>query len=152
MVSHDRYLLNRVPDRIIEMTGTSLEVTEGGYDAYVESHMKRDRISPVSVQTKERFEIDRGEKEQPKPVKLTDFDTGHRSRKQRAEQQKLKNEVKNLEQEIEFTENTIRDLEERLAQPMEDYRETMKLCEQLDDLRRDLGGLYDRWLELNGEG
>ena len=151
MVSHDRYLLNRVPDRIIEMTGTSLEVTEGGYDAYVESHMKRDRISPVSVQTKERFEIDRGEKEQPKPVKLTDFDTGHRSRKQRAEQQKLKNEVKNLEQEIEFTENTIRDLEERLAQPMEDYRDTMKLCEQLDDLRRDLGGLYDRWLELNGE-
>ena len=59
--------------------------------------------------------------------------------------------MKNLEQEIEFTENTIRDIEEQLTQPAEDYRETMRLCEQLDGLRRELGGLYDRWLELNGD-
>lgn len=152
MVSHDRYLLNRVPDRIIEMTGTALEITEGGYDAYVESHMKHDRVSPVNVQTKERFEIDRGSDEPAKSTKLTDFDTGHRTRKQRAEQQKIKNEIKNLEQEIEFTENTISDLEEQLSQPAEDYRDTLKLCSQLDELRLKLGELYDRWLELNGEG
>ncbi len=152
MVSHDRYLLNRVPDRIIEMTGSAMDISEGGYDAYVENHLRTDKTNPISVNVKERFEIDRGEqKEEPKPLKTTDIDTGHRTRKQRAEQQKLKNELKSIEQEIEFTENSISSIEEQLSQPEEDYRETLKLCEQLDELRRTLGELYDRWLELNGE-
>ncbi|MBQ2755505.1 MAG: ABC-F family ATP-binding cassette domain-containing protein [Oscillospiraceae bacterium] len=151
MVSHDRYLLNRVPNRIIEMTGKELEITEGGYNAYVDSHMKQEKMSPVNVQTKERFEIDRGEKEETKPKSLADFDTGHRSRKQRAEQQKLKNELKAVEQEIEYIENTISDLEEQLAQPTDDYKETIRLCDELEKFRQQLGELYDRWLELNGE-
>jgi len=103
------------------------------------------------VQTKERFEIDRGEKEETKPKSLADFDTGHRSRKQRAEQQKLKNELKAVEQEIEYIENTISDLEEQLAQPTDDYKETIRLCDELEKFRQQLGELYDRWLELNGE-
>ena len=151
MVSHDRYLLNRVPNRIIEMTGKDIEITEGGYEAYVDSHMRQEKTSPINVQTKDRFEIDRGEKKEEKPKSLADFETGHRTKKQRAEQQKLKNELKAVEQEIEYIENTISSLEEQLSQPIEDYRETIRLCDELENYRQQLGELYDRWLMLNGE-
>ena len=90
------------------------------------------------------------EKEE-KPKSLADFETGHRTKKQRAEQQKLKDELKAVEQEIEYIENTISSLEEQLSQPIEDYRETIRLCDELENYRQQLGELYDRWLMLNGE-
>ena len=34
MVSHDRYMLNKIPDFIIEFTGIGVETYKGGYDDY----------------------------------------------------------------------------------------------------------------------
>src|SRR5690606_14516292 len=36
IVSHDRYLLNKIPTRILEMTGEGIESFLGGYDYYIE--------------------------------------------------------------------------------------------------------------------
>src|SRR6185503_5447624 len=49
VVSHDRYFLDRVVDRIIEIRDGELRVYEGGYSYYAEEAARRDRQAPVEV-------------------------------------------------------------------------------------------------------
>ncbi|MCU0660454.1 MAG: ATP-binding cassette domain-containing protein [Candidatus Pacebacteria bacterium] len=40
-VSHDRMIIDAVADKVVEITGKKLYVTEGGYEAYVEHRLSR---------------------------------------------------------------------------------------------------------------
>jgi ATP-binding cassette subfamily F protein 3 len=46
VVSHDRYFLDRVVDRIFELRGGELRVYEGGYSYYAEQIERRNRPTP----------------------------------------------------------------------------------------------------------
>jgi len=47
VVSHDRYFLDRVVDRVFELHDGELRVYEGGYSYYAEEAARRDRPAPV---------------------------------------------------------------------------------------------------------
>jgi ATP-binding cassette subfamily F protein 3 len=49
VVSHDRYFLDRVVDRVFELHDGELRVYEGGYSYYAEEAARRDRPAPVEV-------------------------------------------------------------------------------------------------------
>jgi ATP-binding cassette, subfamily F, member 3 len=53
LVSHDRELLNRVPERIVHLDRQKLTVYAGGYDAF-----ERARREKLSLQAKERVKIE----------------------------------------------------------------------------------------------
>ncbi|MBA4181410.1 MAG: hypothetical protein C0506_12535 [Anaerolinea sp.] len=50
VVSHDRYLLDRLVDRVIEVDDGQLRVFEGGYSYYAEESEKQRRPAPPAVQ------------------------------------------------------------------------------------------------------
>ena len=91
MVSHDRYLLNRVPTKIIEMFPDHLSCYEGGYDDYM--RLKEEISAPV--------------KEEKKPS--ANETVYYRSKQQKSEDAKRRNRLKAVEQEIS-------DADERLAE------------------------------------
>jgi ATP-binding cassette, subfamily F, member 3 len=47
VVSHDRYFLDRVVDRVFELHDGELRVYEGGYSYYAEEAARRDRPAPI---------------------------------------------------------------------------------------------------------
>ena len=59
MVSHDRYLLNRIPNRIIEMTANGYEIYDGRYDYYVEHKVEpqpvKEQVSEEKKQASQKF-------------------------------------------------------------------------------------------------
>lgn len=126
-VSHDRYLLNRFPDYIYELTPDGFVKYEGKYDYYLEH-----KVQDIKPQ----------EKKQPQSA-----DNYYRSKKERAEMVKAARALKNTEEEIEAKENLISELEAEIQSPevSSDYQLLNEKCEQIQRLKDELTELYEAW-------
>lgn len=136
MVSHDRYLLNRVPTRILEMFPERLVSYPGGYDYYA-AH----RQAPKGEKAPR--------KKEPSPAQ----NGFYRSKAQRAAEQKRKSAVAALEKEIETLEGDISALEREIADPetATDYQRLNDCCHTLEEKRAALTALMEQWLVLTDE-
>ena len=134
MVSHDRYLLDRVPTRIVEMSGSRLLSYKGGFSNYMEYADLKPHKEPTPQAPKEN----RGGKE---------YNRGKEARKAEAKRRKALAET---EQAIQETEALISRLEEELATPQvqSDFVRLDEICSGLDEARNRLSALMDDWLEL----
>ena len=139
MVSHDRYLLDRVPTRIVEMSGSRLLSYKGGFTNYMEyADLKPHREpAPQAEAPKEN----KGGKE---------YNRGKEARKAEAKRRKA---LSDTEQAIQQAEALIARLEEELATPevQSDFVRLDEICLQLDEERNHLSTLMDDWLELQVE-
>ncbi len=139
MVSHDRYLLDRVPTRIIEMSGSRLLSYKGGFSNYMEYADLKPRKEPAP------------QAEAPKENKGgREYNRGKEARKAEAKRRKALAET---EQAVQDSEALIAWLEEELATPevQSDFLRLEEICSQLDEERNRLSTLMDDWLELQGE-
>ncbi|MBP0990654.1 MAG: ABC-F family ATP-binding cassette domain-containing protein [Oscillospiraceae bacterium] len=155
MVSHDRYLLNRVPDRILEITGHGIDEYKGGYDEYLRKKISPQRTvtTPVKTMDSARFEAERKKIKTPTLSDVPNVEKKYRSKKERAAEVKKNSEIRRLEEEISFWETELRSLEDELTLPevSSDYREIAKRCEKMDELRAKIDENYELWMELSGE-
>ncbi|MBE5812094.1 MAG: ABC-F family ATP-binding cassette domain-containing protein [Clostridiales bacterium] len=131
-ISHDRYMLNRVPTKIIEMFSNKFEIYDGGYDYYL-SHKKVEKVETTK-------------KEQSENSKQY-----FKSKEQRAEEVKLRNKKKALEKRIAELEEKIKRIQEEMAKPeiVADYIELNKLCEEMESYNQELEQKMEEWIELN---
>lgn len=103
LVSHDRYLLNKVASRIIEIKHDEANSYEGNFDAYSEAVNAARQLKMQS-----ETEIKRAEEEKAyKENKARQY----RSKEQRAADAQKRNRIRELEKEIEDTEVLIFELE-----------------------------------------
>lgn len=136
MVSHDRYLLNRVPSRIMEMFPDRMESYDGGYDYYV-SHKRSPKPEP-DAPVRERSASE------------TQF---YRSKAQRSEQAKRRARIASLEREIAEMETEITRLQEEIASPQlsSDFQKLQECCEHLEEVRQLLNQRMEEWVTLTEE-
>ena len=73
VVSHDRYFLDRVVDRIFELRDGELRVYEGGYSYYAEQVARRKPAGSWSIESPKGTKIPRIEKAAKSAKKLTGF-------------------------------------------------------------------------------
>ena len=136
MVSHDRYLLSKVPTRIVEMFPDGFKSYQGGYESYLAA-----------------IEAEKPAQEKPaeKPAPAKPENEYYRSKKQRALEVARKKRLREVEQEISDLELSIALEQERLTQPeiSSDYQKVADLCAQLEAMRIQLGGLMEEWAELS---
>jgi len=135
-VSHDRYFINRVATRVIEMRPDGVTEYLGNYDDYLEKkRLEESGESEEQLAGKTRTQLDK-EKRRERLKKET-----ARQREQR---------LKALEKEIADTENEAARLESSMADP-EVYRDGEK-AQQVALAHREaqerLEALYEEWAEL----
>ncbi len=140
VVSHDRYFLDRVCDRLIAFEGDGrLSVNEGNYSYYREK--RRDggagRSRPAAAISSPGA---KGSGSSPSkrdaPPKL---------------KWKEERELESMEDCILEAEAALADVEERLADPrffVDEPEEAARLAQGLDERKAAIHGLYDRWEEL----
>ena len=133
MVSHDRYLLNRIPNRIIEMTANGYEIYNGRYDYYVEH-----KVEPQPV------------KEQVSEEKKQAAQKFYRTKADRARQAAAKKRIAFLEKTIESNEQLIEQLTEQMSDPQiaADYQKVEEICGQIEQLKNQNESFGEEWLEL----
>ena len=144
-VSHDRYLLNKLATRIIEITENSIESYNGGFDDYIA--VKREK------EAAEQQLIDREKQEKAKQAAEEKNVKAYRSKEQRAADAKKRNRVKELEKEIERIEAEMEVIQQELADPevCTDYQLMQEKCAALEDMKRLCSEYEEEWLALSEE-
>lgn len=139
VVSHDRYLINKLATRILAMDGegSALKDFSGGYSLYQEHK---------NAQKKEQSISSENSMSQSKLEHL-------QSKEERARQRRLEKRLKQTEKEIESTENRIRDIENEMTQEevCSDHVKLLELQQEYDRLKASLERLYRDWEELMSE-
>ncbi len=136
LVSHDRYLLNKLSTRIIEVSESGVKSYNGNYDDYREQKSKEaDEQPKVAEQKTNNQKINNKQ---------------YRTKEQRAADVKRKQRIKALESEIESLEKEIALLEEEVSTPeiAGDYKLCSDKCKELDEKKSILDKTMEEWAEL----
>lgn len=145
LVSHDRYLLNKVASRIIEIKHDEANSYEGNFDAYSEAVN-----AARQLKMQNEAEIKRAEEEKAyKENKARQY----RSKEQRAADAQKRNRIRELEKEIEDTEVLIFELENAISDPeiASDYSKMSEKCKELEEAKTALDQKMDEWAELSDQ-
>ena len=129
IVSHDRYFINKLATRILELSPDGIKEYSGDYDYYIEK-----KTEQLPAQTGVKAD---------KAPRQNDY----KLKKEKASQlRKARTRLKKCEEEIEQTESELSEIEEKLTSA--DYEELMKLTAQLDEKTKLRDALYDEWETL----
>ena len=133
VVSHDRYLINKLADKIyyLEPDGTTLYL--GNYDAYLEARQKKE-TAKVAVQESVQ---------KPNAYKL--------KKERAAEIRKKKSALARCEREVEEAELEIEELNAKLLNPAvaSDYEQTLEITNQIAACKERSDALMNEWTALN---
>ncbi len=135
VVSHDRWFLDRVCDRVIVFEGGDLvTVNEGNYSYYLQKRKARDAVAAAA---------------KPQPAKKKRV--RDRSNEPRKLKWKEERELEGMEDAILEIETAIEEMEAKLNDPgfyVENAASAGELSETLEKRRDEAEALYDRWEEL----
>ena len=136
-ISHDRYFINKLASRILELDNGKVSEYLGNYSYYVDKkrrlkNMENDESQPDVISKTQRSNMFKKERD--------------KINKRKAALQKL-NDMENM---IETTENTIKILEEKMADPSlyqndDQARETALKYNQLKEKLKDY---YNQWEKM----
>ena len=163
IVSHDRYFLNRIPTRIMELTPGGLINFLGRYEYYIEK--RQDMISSGKQYLQEMGKGTGGDGKNSGAEEAggdgSALDSGDESQLSSAERRRLQKEKEAqerrrsrmkaaLEEEITAAEEEMKKIEEELTKPeiMSDHQELSRLSARLEELKAQADESMQRWLEL----
>lgn len=134
-ISHDRYLLNKVPDKIVEITRGGAVVYDGNYEYYKERSQQQAKAAEPSKETKKKT------------------DSGYRSREMRRADAMRKQQIKQIEDEISYLEQTCKTLEEELSceEVYSSFELTREKSLELESANKRLEECFEEWEKLSEE-
>lgn len=143
-VSHDRYFINQVATRILDLHEQQILNYIGNYDYYLE---KKD-VQRAAQQARQPQDA---QAQAGAPVKETASKDGwKRQKEQKAAKRRLENELNKVEGRIEQLEDEKKQLENEMAKPEVAVisAKVMELHTKAQQIEVELETLYARWEEL----
>ena len=136
LISHDRYFLNKVINKILELTKSGLKEYLGNYTYYIEK-----KKNPLRFQ----------EIEENYGMNKTQIQSEKKKKKEQEKLEKLKKlKLKEIELEISDCESALVELNEKLC--MEEIYsnpdESSKVNNQITVTKENLDNLYSQWEEM----
>lgn len=152
IVSHDRYLLNKVPTSIYELTKEGITVYPVIHDYYNEK--KAAVISASAYMNnlgKEASSDSDVSSEKSVTEKQQRMDERRRNKALQAEQRRKERRIEALEQLISGLEEEIEELNQKmcLEEYMTDYGKLTELSDIIADKKEQLAGAYEEWAVLS---
>ena len=140
-ISHDRYFLNTVVDRILVLKPDGVEEYLGNYEYYQNKKKQESEKSYLADM-----------EDQVSKTKIQIREERRREKELKKNENKAKKLIKDLEVEIELTEKQIGGLDHMLCQE-EVYTSPERMKEvnqEKSDLEKRLSKLYDKWQQIIG--
>ena len=137
-ISHDRYFLNKIPTKMVELKDGHFDVYQGNYDFYKE---KKDQQKLTEGESRQSQLSERLPK------------AGYRSKQQRSEEVVRRRRIAETEQRMAELEEQIEKIQKEMALPeiFSDYEKAQQLCDLLEAGRKELSEKESLWLELSEE-
>lgn len=146
-VSHDRYFLNKIASRVLELSPEGVTSYLGNYDYYVE---KKQELAELSLEQANSLSA-KGNKNQSVAAKVPEKSSYELDKEaKRRERQRLRR-IEEIEQTISQLEASIAQWEEELCQPevYADHQEVKNRNDLISHARNELERLFEEWGELS---
>ena len=131
IVTHDRYLVNRLADRIFHMTENGLTEYVGGYDDYLEALREQEENAPAQAE---------------KPLSQNAID--YKEKKAlKSELGRARNAAARAEKAVAEKEAELESLNRELESPAvsSDYKKAGEISKKADAVRQTIEKLYFEW-------
>jgi ATP-binding cassette, subfamily F, member 3 len=138
-VSHDRYFINRIATKVIELSKDGNEEFLGDYDYYIEKKQEQAEIQALEQQDQAKS-LDAA-------VEKTNYKIDKEAKK--AERQR-KRRIEEIEAAMELLETEINEYNDLLCDPnvFQDHEKVMEVQTKLDHAQESLDQLLEEWAEL----
>lgn len=142
-VSHDRYLLSRIADRLIELTNGTYREYKCGFEKYLDI-LRSEQAEEKRIADAQKF-AKAAEAAKDKQVKA------YRSKQQRSADAARKNEMRRLEKEIDELQKRIDELTEEIGREevYTNYELMNGKCAEIDELKRKIDDNFEKLIELD---
>lgn len=155
VVSHDRYFLQKIPTRILELEPDGLREYLGRYDYYLEKKAQLGSGKQYLEQMGKSAEGSSAEKTAGTSGSSVQLDAAAQrqlNKIREAEERRRKRKLEELENQISTLESEIAQMEEEMVRPENaaDYQRLARLGEDVSAKKILLDGLYSQWAELDG--
>ena len=143
-VSHDRYLLSKIADRLIELTPGGYRLHNYGFEKYLD--VLRDEQAEKKRQADAEKQAKAAETAKAQAAKT------YRSKQQRSADAARKNEMRRLEREIDEFQAQIDALTEEIGREevYTDYELMNQKCSEIDRLKQQIEENFEKLIELDG--
>ncbi|EPR6026669.1 ribosomal protection-like ABC-F family protein [Listeria monocytogenes] len=146
-VSHDRYFINRIASKIVELAPEKATVFLGDYDYYQEKLAEEKELARLDAEDRRK----KGEQvEATSSVRKLNY-------QEEKEQQKLlrqrKRKLEEVEKSMEATDKKIAELELQLTNPevFQDHEKALEITQELDAIKADGEKLMEEWEQISEE-
>ncbi|EDN8182121.1 ATP-binding cassette domain-containing protein [Listeria monocytogenes] len=146
-VSHDRYFINRIASKIVELAPEKATVFLGDYDYYQEK----------LAEEKELARLDAGDRRKKGEQVEATSSVRKLNYQEEKEQQKLlrqrKRKLEEVEKSMEATDEKIAELELQLTNPevFQDHEKALEITQELDAVKADGEKLMEEWEQISEE-
>ncbi|EGO6607209.1 ABC-F family ATP-binding cassette domain-containing protein [Enterococcus faecalis] len=136
-VSHDRYFINRIATKVVELSEKGSKLYLGDYDYYLEKKQEEEEIAALLA----------NEEAAKKPEPVTAKNTFYQNKEQQKLLRTLQRKITQVEENLAQLDTTIAQLEAQMSQPdiLENHVELLALNQQLDDARQQQDELLEQW-------
>lgn len=127
-VSHDRYFINSIANRIVEIKDKTFLSYDGNYDYYKEIKSK--------------------ENQQALDIKKPPVERKEKTKPQKPVVKNIKKDISIIEEKIQKFEEEIKDINMTMEQFSSDYTKLNELCHQRTHLQKELDTLMEEWVSM----
>ncbi|MBP3965621.1 ribosomal protection-like ABC-F family protein [Paenibacillus lignilyticus] len=144
-ISHDRYFLNKMAERIVELEPQGTQHFLGNYDEMIQKKRENDELQL------ETLSFSQGKQGKPTaapdPAPVSSYEADKQAKRDERNRQRKQEQ---LEKEIARLEGEITAFEEQLVDPeiYNDYVRVQSIQTDLDALKAQLQTVYESWEEL----
>lgn len=135
-VSHDRYFINRIATKVIELASEDATLFLGDYDYYLEKKEEMEELALENAVVENTV--------------VTKVNTSTIDKESKKKERQLRRQLEELESQIPIVDGEIATIEEKLCDPeiFQDHEAVQQLQRELDDLKEKQDDLSNEWLEL----
>lgn len=135
-VSHDRYFINRIATKVIELASDDASLFLGDYDYYLEKKEEMEELALENAVVENTV--------------VTKVNTSTIDKEAKKKERQLRRQLEELESQMPTVDAEITIIEEKLCEPeiFQDHEAVQQLQMELDQLKEKQDNLSNEWLEL----
>ncbi|WP_066074416.1 ABC-F family ATP-binding cassette domain-containing protein [Neobacillus soli] len=140
-VSHDRYFINRIATKVLELSRYGSTEYLGDYDYYLEKKLEQEELAALTLaaSTKKAAQSEAEEKS-----------SYHQDKESKKQERQRKRKIEEIEQRIEELEEQIQGYEQQLCEPaiFQDHEKVLEINLKSEKAKAELEQLMEDWAEL----
>lgn len=147
-VSHDRYFLNKIATRVLELSPDGVTSYLGNYDYFVE---KKQELAELSLELAQQSNQKSGSKNQAAHAKAPEKSSYELDKEAKRRERQRQRRIEEIEQTITKLEASIAEWEAELCLPevYSDHQEVKNRNDLISQARTELEQLFEEWSEIS---